>query len=170
MAGRDKGLVSCAGKLLIEHALNLHALHGGRVFISCNRNTEQYAAYAPIVTDLRSNYQGPLAGLEAAAAHIATPFLFVTPCDTPHLPRNLQTQLLEALVSGAEGKPDIAYANDGDRDHYLCAVLRTKCLSSLPEFLDNGGRAVRHWYSDQGAVAVSFSKQADQFANYNQTT
>jgi molybdopterin-guanine dinucleotide biosynthesis protein A len=133
--------------------------------ISCNRNEGFYASLGDaIVIDNRTDFQGPLAGLEAAAPHISSEFLVIVPCDMPLLPRDLAVRLLGALEPGTW---DISYAHDGARDQYLCAAMRVAVLPSLRDFLDEGQRAVRHWYARHRYCAVDFSDQAAAFENYN---
>ena len=164
--GADKGLLDWQGRPLIEHVYRAIVPQVDEVFISCNRNRNQYADLTNVTrADLRADYQGPLAGMEAAANSVSHSLVLVIPCDTPTLPSNLAQQLLTALESSAHDS--VAYAATRDGGHYLCALLRTKCLGSLTEYLDSGGRAVRHWYDQVGAIAVDFDDQRECFLNLN---
>jgi molybdopterin-guanine dinucleotide biosynthesis protein A len=168
MGHRDKGLILWQGKPLIALVSDCLKSQVGELLISCNRNFSRYAEFAArTVADNRRDYQGPLAGLEAAYPYISTDLVAVVSCDTPHLPTDLVARLVAPLLTGVAGAPDICYAHDGVRAQYLCAVLRRDCLSSLPHFLDDGHRAVRDWYGSQNATAVDFSDRAACFRNYN---
>lgn len=138
-----------------------------QLLISCNRNLNAYAAYADAVfSDRWSGFQGPLAGLEALPGTLTQEFLLLVPCDTPRLPLDLGAQLYQALTS----KPalyDLAYATAGGRHHYLHALLRRRCLNSLPAYLDAGGRSVRDWYETLRCVSVEFAGARAAFANHN---
>ena len=79
----------------------------------------------------------------------------------------LVERLLDPLLAAADGSTAISYAHDGERSQYLCAAIRTGILPSLPIFLDEGHRAVRHWYARHRCAVVDFSDQADCFANVN---
>lgn len=165
--GLDKGLVEWRGRPLVEHVAARFAPQVGQMIISCNRNQERYAQYATcLVADQRSGYQGPLAGLEAAARLVATDYLVVVACDVPRLPRTLAATLTLALSR----RPDagVAYATAGGMHHYLCAAVRTSHLAGLGPFLDDGGRAVREWYREQGAISVEFPDSAEAFSNINE--
>ncbi|MEP4146323.1 MAG: molybdenum cofactor guanylyltransferase MobA [Halioglobus sp.] len=165
--GQDKGLLEWNGLPLVEHVYRRIAPQVNEVLISCNRNRERYAALSTVTDlDLRPDYQGPLAGLEAAASAIAHPLLLVVPCDTPLLPDNLVMKLLNALEKAPERS--VAYARTRDGGQYLCALIRTECLLSLPEFLDSGQRAVRQWYQQIGAVPVDLEEQTECFLNLNE--
>jgi len=165
---RDKGLLQWQGKPLIEHVVARLAPQVGELLISCNRNPALYERFAArTIADHRSDFQGPLAGLEAAASSVRTDLLVVVCCDMPQLPADLVTRLAAPLLTGHAFAPDIAYAHDGARAQYLCAGLRRECLASLTGFLDQGHRAVRDWYRTRNAIAVDFSDRAGCFQNVN---
>ena len=101
---------------------------------------------------------------QAAATRIDTDYVLIVPCDTPLLPLDLvQGLTAELLAHGGVG----CYARSGDRSHYLCALLRRSCLDTAGDYLDGGGRAVRHWFAGQGISAVAFNGDTDAFRNIN---
>ena len=165
---RDKGLIVWQGKPLIAHVSDRIQPQVGQLLISCNRNFERYQAFATTtVADTRLDYQGPLAGLEAASPLINTELLVVVACDTPLLPADLVQRLISPLCTAGNKSPAVSYAHDGARAQYLCAAMHSKCLSSLGRFLDDGHRTVHHWIQQQHSVAVDFSDQPGSFRNYN---
>ncbi len=165
---RDKGLIVWQGKPLIAHVSACLRSQVGEILISCNRNFSLYEKFgAQTVADHRRGYQGPLAGLEAASPHIKTDFVIVVGCDMPRLPTDFVTRLLNPLVAGSDGTPEISFVHDGTRAQYLCAAMRRDCLASLPRFLDEGHRAVRDWYCGRRTITVDFSDQRGSFSNYN---
>ena len=138
------------------------------ILISCNRNLPRYANYcSQTIVDTRRDFQGPLAGLEAAIPFVETPLLIVVTCDMPHLPPDLVTRLITPLSNNIPHAPCISYVHDGSRAQYLCAGLRRDGIVSLTSFLDAGRRAVKDWYSQQNTIAVDFSDQQACFRNYN---
>jgi len=166
VGGRDKGLVEYRGHPLIYHANTRLRDQVASMLICCNRNTEDYQTYTPnLVHDKRSNYQGPLAGFEAAINHVHTPFLLVVPCDCPSLPLDLAVRLISPLVQNKN--LDMCYAHDGQRPQFLFVALRTECLVSLPAFLDAGHRAVSHWMEQHRLHEVDFSDCQENFLNVN---
>lgn len=168
MGGADKGLLAWQGRPLVEHVARTLRNEVDTLLISCNRNREYYSSLADaIVTDTRPGYSGPLAGIEAATPLLRSEFLLISPCDTPHLPHDIGSRLLTAMVEAADTTVDISYACDGEREHYLCAVLRTRILGTLSPELDRGTRAVRHWYRQHRCLAVDFSSQRGCFHNIN---
>ncbi|MEZ5504061.1 MAG: molybdenum cofactor guanylyltransferase MobA [Halioglobus sp.] len=171
VGNRDKGLIPWQGKPLVAHVSARLRPQVDELLISCNRNARFYTQFATLtVADNLPHYQGPLAGLEAASAHIKTEFVVVVGCDTPCLPRDLVSRLLSPLADPTAARREIAYAHDGRRAHYLCAALRRECLSSLPLFLATGKRAVHEWYGSRAAIKVDFSGQESCFRNINELT
>lgn len=168
MQGRDKGMVEWHGRPLVEHVVERLRPQVGQLLISCNRNQEFYRNYADeLLGDLRSDYQGPLAGMEAAAGKLSTKFVLVTPCDAPLLPPDLGPRLLAPLRETRAEPIVVSYAFDGERDQYLFAAINVECLHSLTAYLDSGQRTVRGWYQQLPHTSVDFSDQKDCFANLN---
>lgn len=166
VGGKDKGLLLWRGKTLIEHVHGILSPQVDQIIISCNRSDDKYRQIADTtLRDNRAGYEGPLAGFEAAAA-IGTEFTVVVPCDSPCLPHDLVKRLI-APLSAPQSRLEISYAHDGNRGQYLFAAMRTECLSSTTEFLNQGGRAVRQWYSSRESASVDFSDNTAAFANFN---
>jgi molybdopterin-guanine dinucleotide biosynthesis protein A len=165
---QDKGLLLWQEKPFIAHVCDTLKPQVGEILISCNRNFALYEKFAACtVADTRGDFQGPLAGIEAASAILTTELMVVVSCDMPHLPNDLVSRLIAPLSTITEGAPTIAYVHDGMRAQYLCAALHRDSLLSLPGFLDEGQRAVQDWYRSRYAIAVDFSDQHACFRNYN---
>ena len=165
---QDKGLLDWHGKPMISHVIARLQSQVSELFISCNRNRAQYIRFGfPLLHDRRENFQGPLAGLESSIETCGTGYLIVVPCDTPFLPEDLVVRLLEPLVNREGTKPDIAYAHDGLREHYLCAAIRPGILATVSKQLDSGRRSVRAWFAQLSAIPVDFSDQPEAFRNIN---
>jgi len=163
---RDKGMIVWRELPLVAHVANLLRPQVSDLMISCNRNVGCYRRYAAtVLPDRRAEYQGPLAGLEAASEYLLTEYVAVVGCDMPLLPEDLVARLLGGLATASAA--GISYAHDGQREQYLCAVIRRECLATLTDFLDEGQRAVQAWYRRQSCVAVDFSDCSDCFRNYN---
>ena len=165
---RDKGLISWQGKPLVAHVSNCLKPQVSGLLISCNRNFSRYEEFSTqTVTDNREDFQGPLAGLEAASPFIRTDFLVVVSCDTPHLPKDLVSRLIAPLSESTNDSPEISYVHDGVRAQYLCAAMRHDCLTFVTRYLNEGHRAVKGWYKTRHAVTVDFSDCESSFRNYN---
>ena len=168
VGGQDKGLLQWNGKPLVFHAAKRLQAQTGQVLISCNRNLNEYKQLGfPTIEDHRANFQGPLAGIEAARGSIKTDYVAIVACDTPLLPSDLVARLLHPLLEDRDQPPFISFAHDGEREQYLFSVMDVRCLESLSNFLEQGQRAVKHWYRQNPHVTVDFSDQRDAFRNYN---
>jgi len=168
VGGQDKGLLSWNGKPLVTHVAERLERQTGQLLISCNRNLADYQSLGFLtVEDRRADFQGPLAGIEAAKDAVKTTYLAVVACDTPLLPTDLVARLLAPLIDGNSNAPLLSYAHDGEREQYLFSVLDVRCLDDLSGFLEQGHRAVKHWYRHIPHAVVDFSDQADAFHNFN---
>ncbi|MEP1593244.1 MAG: molybdenum cofactor guanylyltransferase MobA, partial [Halieaceae bacterium] len=162
--GRDKGLLPWHGKPLVAHTVERVSPQVKKLLISCNRNQQDYGNLATrTVSDLREGYQGPLAGLESAIKYIDTDYVLLVACDLPEVPEDLGGRLIQGLKENNAQDCNVCVAWDGQREQYLCALIRRKALYSLAGFLDSGGRAVKHWYSEQGYTLADFSEAENSF-------
>ena len=165
MGGNDKGLVSWHGKTLVEHVIDRISPQASSLVISCNRNNDYYAGLTNnICSDQLPGFQGPLAGIQAALTIADTQLSLVCACDTPKLPKDLLTRLLQTLVSGPA---ELCYPNDGNRNQFLPVLLKTSLLQPLNEYLATGGRSMKGWYSTLETVVADFSDCPEAFINVN---
>ena len=78
MGGVDKGLVALAGRPLVAQVIERLAPQVGGLVINANQNRDRYAAFGyPVVADVVPDFAGPLAGLHAALAFAATPYVVI---------------------------------------------------------------------------------------------
>lgn len=90
--GSNKALASLGGYRLIEYPAQVLAGLFRELLLISN-SPELYAFLKwPMARDLHPG-GGPLAGIEAALSHAATPYIFVAACDMPRLNRALITHL-----------------------------------------------------------------------------
>ena len=165
MQGQDKGLIPFKGQPLIAHVVARISPQVGNIVISANRNPEAYQELGyKVIPDQRAGYQGPLAGLEACAPYCKTRYTLIASCDTPTLPTNLVGALLATLK---ERGCKASFAEEGDRQHYLCALVETHALSTITDYLNSNQRSVRGWLSLLGAQATPFAVSDAAFLNIN---
>lgn len=161
--GADKGLAEYRGRTLVEHQLALLAPQVSAVLISANRNLERYRAFGvPVVSDLESNWAGPLAGMLAGARTATTPWLVCIPCDTLGLPTDTVERLLRTAQAAGAGA---AYAAGAEGPQYVVCALRADLADALQSALDAGRHAVRAFLFAQNAVAADFRDCALTNAN-----
>jgi len=165
MGGRDKGLLSLAGRPMIEYVIEALRPQVDTLLINANRNREAYAGYGfSVVPDDTSDYPGPLAGMAAAMAAAAAGSILTVPCDGPWLPPDLARRLEAGRV--AQDVP-ICMAHDGHRAQPVFALLDRDLLPSLREYLARGGRKIDLWYAQHGAATADFSDCPEVFINVN---
>ncbi len=165
MGGLDKGLVELNNQPFVEHALKIVRPYSDDMIISCNRNQQLYRNYSDIlVSDNSDDYPGPLAGIQAGMQRARHQALLVLPCDTPMIPTDLPLKLFQAF----DKQPDaISVVNDGERLQPLHAIIPTRYLDSLNEFLLTNQRGVIHWYKQHPMAEVAYQGQAEFFTNIN---
>lgn len=173
MGGVDKGLLPWRNGTLAGHtAARLTAL-GLPVWISANRHGEDYRQLGyPVLADVRSDFAGPLAALEAGLQALPTPWLLALPCDSPFFPETLPARLWAALhpdpAAPEHCVADAAFTCCGDAQHPVFCLVARPLGAALTRFLDGGGRRVRDWWQEAGALAVDFGADSEAaFANAN---
>jgi molybdopterin-guanine dinucleotide biosynthesis protein A len=165
MGGADKGLLPLHGRALIAHTLERFAPQVGQMLISANRGLEAYAGFGyPVLSDELPNvFDGPLAGLLAGLRACTTPLLAVVPCDSPQLPLDLVEKLATTLR--AEDS-QVVHAATAVRSHPIFMLCRRDALRGLEDYFAGGGRKIRDWQNQIGAVPVIFPDESP-FVNLN---
>ncbi|MCY1275859.1 Molybdenum cofactor guanylyltransferase [compost metagenome] len=165
MGGADKGLLDWRGQPLIAHLQALVRPLTDDLIVSCNRNTERYAAYADrLVQDDSADFPGPLAGIRAGLAAARHDFLLVLPCDAPLLDQ----ALLEQLRRTAAAHPRQAtMVRQGKHWQPLIGVLPKSLGSTLERAWQQGERSPRRAVEPLGIVAVACAMDDPRLANLN---
>lgn len=165
MGGNDKGLILYKNKALISHVIHNLAPQVEKLIINANRHTAQYQQFDyPVVSDAIEGYVGPLAGMLTAMQHTDSDFILTSPCDCPHITPQLRRRLMESLLLT---QSDVAVASDGQRLQPVFSLIRRSLLNNLQQFINDGGRKVDLWLSQQKKVEVDFSDQPQAFINFN---
>lgn len=167
-AGEDKGLLTIEDETAVELAARLLQPLCDEILISANRNLERYQALqlGRVFTDIREDYAGPLAGIEAAFSYTGMPQIVLLPCDLPLMDPSVPETLEKALSD--DESLDVVYAQVAKRHHYLCAALRRSCLVSISAHLDAGRNAVGRCFDSLQRRRIEFpSALAPGFQNFN---
>lgn len=177
MGGIDKGLQPFQGTPLALHVLQRLQPQVGACMINANRNLDRYADFGvPVHADTLPDYAGPLAGFVSGLMHCPSPWLLTVPCDSPRLPMDLaqrmahvaQQQHADIVLAAA---PQIC--RDGTlqvRSQPVFALLHTRLLGSLQDFIQSGGRKIDSWTALHTQVLCAFDLPGDDihaFANAN---
>jgi molybdenum cofactor guanylyltransferase len=164
MQGADKGLLLLEGKTLIERVLRRVQPQCASVMISANRNLPAYQSFgAVVINDVRADFPGPLAGIEAGLLRVPTGWLFVTPCDLPYVPYDAATRLVQAALAR---RVTAAFAQTNTTSHTAVCVLHSSLLPALAASLDAGQYRMRQWFDHVHALPLLF-EDAAAFANMN---
>lgn len=165
MDGRDKGLITLAGKPLVQWVLDSVVPQVDQVIINANRNISGYAVFGhPVVPDILEGHLGPLAGLATGLQTLDQSAVFMCPCDSPFLPADMVQRLHDAMIAEAA---DICVASDGERMQPVFCLVRRTVLASLNHFLAGGERKIDLWFAGEKTVTVDFDNAPDAFRNIN---
>lgn len=165
MHGIDKGLLTVAGRPLIEHLLTSLRGQTDNIVISANRNLAHYASYGTqVVSDATSGAQGPLAGIYRALCCMTTDYLLSVPCDTPCLPHDLVRRM---ITTARQQQAAVCVAHDGVRPQPVIALLHHTLKADLRQYLDAGNRKVMDWLLRHNPALADFSDQPEAFVNLN---
>jgi molybdenum cofactor guanylyltransferase len=165
MQGQDKGLLPLRGKPMIVHVMEQLAPQATTLLLSCNDKCAHYTDFGyPVISDTLPGGLGPLAGILSGMEHASTKYVLSVPCDTPNLPDDLLSRMLESLQhSGAE----VCTVTDGQRLHPVFMLIACTLQGDLKTYLQSGGRKVLDWYNRQNHTIADFSDQPHAFANIN---
>jgi len=165
MDGADKGLLVLAGRPLVAHVQQNLLPQVSTIFISANRNTDQYQSYCKrVIKDEMGEYWGPLAGVASVLPYLKTKYLLVVSCDAPLLPADLVTR----LFNGLQASHQLAVAFDGKRLQNTIMLMTATKAKTITPYLQSGGRKVQDWIQQAEYSEVDFSNAADAFINVNE--
>ena len=165
MGGVDKGLISLQNKPLITHVIARLQPQVDEIIINANREIAQYEDFGfKVLQDENPEFLGPLAGMLLGLKHAKHDLVLSAPCDSPLLPLDLATRLLNSML---ESRADIAVASSDGNTHPVFCLMRKNVLPSLQAFLDASERKVSAWQKSLKYVEVDFSDCDEAFSNVN---
>ena len=165
MGGQDKGLIEFDGRLMIEILIDRLQHQQLDILINANRNQLTYQSYGyPVIGDDLADFQGPLAGFASAMATVKTRYILTLPCDSPILAERFVERFIET-----QGREDssVCVAFDGERLQPVYALIETRLLDDLKQFLESGERKIDRWYAQHNYARVDFSDDVAMFQNIN---
>jgi molybdopterin-guanine dinucleotide biosynthesis protein A len=167
MGGGDKCLLPLDGKPILAHVLDRVAPQAAAILINSNSPADLFAAFAwPVLPDVITGFQGPLAGLLtgmtwARQLHPGATHILSTACDTPFLPHDLSQRLADGL-----GATDIAIARDQDRAHPVIGLWPVALGDQLAQDMAmHDVRGMFQWLRGLPVREVTFD--AAHFRNLN---
>lgn len=168
MGGVDKPLLPWRGQPLVEH-VRATVPAATPVLISANRNLEEYARVGDCFTDaqvirdtaaLPNGLASPLLGVLGGLRRARTPWLLVSPGDTPALRSDWHQPLLTQKTKNG------AVAHDGQRQQHLHLLLNVSLADQLADYLASGAFEVWRWLAQIGLAVVEVTP-AERFTNLN---
>ena len=169
VGGEDKGLLIFHDEPIVKKVFKALNKQVHMIVVSANRHVEEYQSFGvPVVKDRLPDYQGPLAGIEAALTVCMTPYILVVPCDAPFISQDLAQKLYDKME---ESNANIVFAmGRTERGEVaaepMFALIRSCMLSHLRNYLDSGKRKVLGWYELTDHASV-FIEDPLCFANAN---
>ena len=165
MDERDKGLITLESQPLIQYVINAVSPQVKQLMINANRNQVSYGEFGfQVISDQISGFVGPLAGMAAAIHSCTSQYILSVPCDTPWVPLDLASRMLNAIEAK---QADVCVAHDGERMHPVFALINRNRAESLAKYLTSGERAVHRWCRQQELAIADFSDQPEAFINVN---
>ena len=165
MGGIDKGLIQLDHRSMIQTVINQFKDDCDQIVISANRNIEQYRTLNyPVFQDTAFTNLGPLSGIYECLKHVTSPYVLVSPCDTPYLPINYAQQLFNVL---RQSKKNIAVSDYKDRLQPAHFLMKNNQKNNIEQYLLSGKRSLCGWHKENKSVTVTFNKEKGLFANIN---
>jgi molybdenum cofactor guanylyltransferase len=166
MGGYEKAFFRLAGKSILDLIIGRLDQQVDRLVINSNGDRQRFSDTGLLVVpDIITTLTTPLAGLHACL-HFAqdADFLVTAPSDTPFLPLDLCSRLVESAQSRGA-----AIAHSNGRDHFIIGAWRTTLKDKLEEAIQTRGLfRVKDWAQHVSANVVSWPHTpVDPFFNVN---
>jgi molybdopterin-guanine dinucleotide biosynthesis protein A len=163
MKGADKGFSVLFQKPFIEHVFERLNSQTDHIFISANRNIEQYQRYAPVIVDSVKGYQGPIVGFYSAFQHIDKEWIGFVPCDCPFI----SADLVERFTSAINNQVDIIIAHDGEYPQPVFTAINRRVIPQIESCLDQQQRKLAFLHQKVRCYYIDFSDSKTMFINLN---
>jgi len=151
----DKGWIQCNNIPLIIRTIDSLSKQVNKILISANRNIEKYEELNyPVIADLLSNFQGPLAGIYACLNKAETDYCITCPCDSPLLIPNY-VSLFNQVAENQPNKLIVAKGKTGLEPMFM--LIPTHLQDSLNTYLSQGHRKALTWITDQDPLIIDFT-------------
>ena len=163
MEGVDKGFSVLSQKPFIEHVFERLKPQTDDIYISANRNIQQYQRYAPVIVDTIKGYQGPIAAFYSAFQHIDKEWIGFIPCDCPFI----SNDFVERLTCAINDTVDIVVAHDGDYSQPVFTAMNRRIVPQIKFCLDHQQKKLALLHQRVRCCYVDFSDCKTMFINLN---
>lgn len=169
MGGGDKGLLAIGDRTMLDHVIERLAPQVAELALNANGDETRFAEFGlPVLADPVAGYAGPLAGVLAGldwASGREVANIVTAAADTPFLPTDLVTRLLDAAVD--QGR-QIAIASTATGLHPTFGLWPVALRDDLRTALSAGVRKVVDWTDRHGVARAEFPVgEFDPFFNVN---
>ncbi len=153
--GRDKALIPIQGLPLLQLICRIAESCADTVYVVTPwqerykhllPSTVQFIKEVPLSGETGSEQQphGPIIGFAQALTSIQTDWVLLLACDLP----NLRLEILQewaATLDSVEDEAIAALVPQAKGWEPLCGFYRRRCLPSLMEYINQGGRSFQEW-------------------------
>lgn len=166
MGGEEKAFLTLSGKSILDLVIGRFDQQVDRVVINANGNGQRFSDTGlQVVPDIMTTLTTPLAGLHASLRFARNAdFLVTVPSDTPFLPLDLVSRLVETAQDGGA-----AIAHSGGQEHYVIGAWKAELLTDLEKAIQKEGLfRVKDWARHVSAGIVTWPHLPyDPFFNLN---
>lgn len=153
--GRDKALIPIQGVPLLQLVCRIAESCADTVYVVTPwqeryqrllPSTIQFIKEVPLSSETGSEKlpHGPIIGFAQALAYVQTDWVLLLACDLPKLRVEVLQEWAAALDS-VEGKAIAALVPQAKGWEPLCGFYRRRCLPTLVEYINQGGRSFQEW-------------------------
>ena len=170
MGGGIKSYIKFNNKNIFDRILEKIEPQINHVVINCNEQKEKLKKYQlPIISDVKSGYLGPLAGIHAGLNWIIKKkpqieWLITLPGDTPFIPSNL----ISCFATQISKDSKIILVKSNKKTHPIIGAWHKSLFMDLDKNLKNGPRKILDWAELHPLEFINFKiKNYDPFFNIN---
>lgn len=164
--GGRKELRILGGRNLIARTIDKAVSYSKQVAVSTGQKGELDLPHGIVKLADPKPGHGPISGLLSGleyAAGSGSDYVMILPCDTPFLPDDLMSQLLQSI---GQANASVAYCNG--RLHATCSLWRVCTAEMLMSYLANSRRSLVGFAEAVGYKTVHWSSDHyDPFFNIN---
>ncbi|QDL07255.1 molybdenum cofactor guanylyltransferase [Brasilonema octagenarum UFV-E1] len=174
--GRDKALIPIQGVPLLQLVCRIAESCADTLYVVTPwqeryqrllPSTVQFIKEVPLFGETGSEKlpHGPIIGFAQALAYIQTDWVLLLACDLPKL-RVEVLQEWAATLDSVEGEAIAALVPQAKGWEPLCGFYRRRCLPSLVEYINQGGRSFQEWLKQHPVQALPLP-DPEMFFNCN---
>lgn len=166
--GQEKGLADFNGKPLIQYAIDVLKPISDKIIISANNQLDEYTSFGYEVVQDQVRGIGPLGGIIASLKKSVTRYNFVLSCDTPFVPAELFSYLLNSIENF-----QVAVPKHGEKlFEPLCAVYATNVIWDMQHCIETQNYRLHHFLKESNARFVPIHNKLpfyheEMFVNMN---